>query len=100
MFPDVNWTEGIDQKTGMPVDYDPKRDIQVYSGKQNQTLAEPTKKLCPSMAGGNNYWPPSYSPKTRLMYIPSWSVCNEVTLDQESITKGIFLQPEVPQQRA
>jgi alcohol dehydrogenase (cytochrome c) len=88
--PQVNWTAGIDQKTGLPVDYDPKRDIQVYSGKQNQTLAEPTKKLCPSMAGGNNYWPPAYSPKTRLLYIPSWSVCSEVTLDQESITKGIF----------
>ena len=88
--PVVNWTQGIDQKTGLPVDYDPKRDIQIYSGKQNQTLAEPTKKLCPSMAGGNNYWPPAYSPRTRLMYIPSWSVCSEVTLDQDSITKGIF----------
>jgi alcohol dehydrogenase (cytochrome c) len=88
--PTVNWTQGIDQKTGLPVDYDPKRDVQVYSGRQNQTVAEPTKKLCPSMAGGNNYWPPSYSPKTKLMYIPSWSVCSEVTLDQESIKKGIF----------
>jgi alcohol dehydrogenase (cytochrome c) len=88
--PVVSWTEGIDQKTGLPVDYDPKRDIQVYSGKQNQTPADPTKKLCPSMAGGNNYWPPAYSPKTRLLYIPSWSVCSEVTLDQESISKGIF----------
>jgi alcohol dehydrogenase (cytochrome c) len=86
----VNWTKGIDQKTGMPVDYDPNRDIQVYSGMQNWTPADPTKKLCPSMSGGNNYWPPSYSPKTRLMYIPSMSSCNEATLDQESITKGVF----------
>src|SRR5579862_913201 len=31
----VNWTAGIDQKTGLPVDYDPSRDIQTYSGKQN-----------------------------------------------------------------
>ena len=31
----INWTAGIDQKTGQPVDYDPKRDIQVYSGRQN-----------------------------------------------------------------
>jgi alcohol dehydrogenase (cytochrome c) len=86
----VNWTKGIDQKTGMPVDYDPGRDIQVYSGMQNWTPADPTKKVCPSMSGGNNYWPPSYSPKTRLMYIPSMSSCNEATLDQESITKGVF----------
>jgi alcohol dehydrogenase (cytochrome c) len=88
--PQVNWTQGIDQKTGIPVDYDPSKDVQVYSGKQNQTVAEPTKKVCPSMAGGNNYWPPAYSPKTKLMYIPSWSVCSEVTLDQASIKKGIF----------
>jgi hypothetical protein len=28
----INWTKGIDQKTGLPIDYDPKKDIQVYSG--------------------------------------------------------------------
>jgi alcohol dehydrogenase (cytochrome c) len=28
----INWTKGIDQKTGKPVDYDPNGDIQVYSG--------------------------------------------------------------------
>src|SRR5438132_9737468 len=27
----VNWTKGIDQKTGKPLDYDPTKDIQVYS---------------------------------------------------------------------
>ena len=77
----INWTSGIDQKTGKPLDYDPSKDIQVYSGKQNQTLADPTKKLCPSMSGGNNYWSASYSPKTKLIYIPAMSSCNEVTLD-------------------
>src|SRR3954468_7004890 len=84
----INWTKGIDQKTGKPVDYDPKRDIQVYSGQQNQTLADPTKKLCPSMQGGNNYWPAAYSPKTKLIYIPSVSSCNEVTLDTTLSTKA------------
>jgi alcohol dehydrogenase (cytochrome c) len=89
----VNWTKGIDQKTGMPVDYDPTKDIQVYSGQQNQTLTDRTRKMCPSMSGGNNFWPPSYSPKTRMMYIPSMSSCNEVTLDQESIKKGVYFSP-------
>jgi alcohol dehydrogenase (cytochrome c) len=77
----INWTKGIDQKTGKPVDYDPGRDLQVYSGVQNQTMADRTKKLCPAMSGGNNFWPSSYSPKTRLMYIPAITSCNEVTLD-------------------
>src|SRR6202011_1858977 len=86
----VNWTAGIDQKTGKPVDYDPNRDVQVYSGRQNYTLAEPTKVLCPSLSGGNNYFPASYSKRTGLMYIPSMSMCNESTLDQEAIKKGIY----------
>jgi alcohol dehydrogenase (cytochrome c) len=84
----ITWTKGIDQKTGKPVDYDPNRDLQVYSGAQNQTLADPIKKLCPSMSGGNNYWPAAYSQKTRLLYIPSMSSCNEVTLDPKLSNKA------------
>ena len=80
----INWTKGIDQKTGLPIDYDPKRDIQVYSGLQNQTLTDRTKKLCPSHDGGNNFWSASYSPKTKLLYIPSRSTCDEVTLTPEA----------------
>ena len=84
----INWTAGIDQKTGKPLDYDPNKDIQTYNGKMNQTPAEPTKTLCPSMSGGNNYWPAAYSPKTKLLYIPSNSSCNEVTLDTKLSNKA------------
>jgi len=84
----INWTKGIDQKTGRPVDYDPSKDLQVYSGMQNQTLADPTKTLCPSMSGGNNYWPAAYSQKTKLLYIPSMSSCNELTLDPKLSNKA------------
>ncbi len=77
----VTWTKGIDQKTGLPVDYDPTKDIQVYSGQQNMTLTDRTKKLCPSWIAGNNYWSASYSRRTKLLYIPSASSCNEATLD-------------------
>ncbi len=84
----INWTKGIDQKTGKPLDYDSGKDIQVYSGMQNQTLANPTRKLCPSMQGGNNFWPAAYSQKTKLLYIPSASSCNEVTLDPSLSNKA------------
>ena len=77
----INWTKGIDQKTGRPLDYDPGRDVQVYSGQANQNPNEKTKKLCPSIAGGNNFWPSSYSPKTRLLYIPALWACSDVTID-------------------
>ena len=84
----ITWTKGIDQKTGKPVDYDPSKDLQVYSGVQNQTLTDRTKKLCPAMSGGNNFWPSSYSPKTKLMYIPAMTSCNEVTLDPSLSSKA------------
>jgi alcohol dehydrogenase (cytochrome c) len=77
---EITWTKGIDQKTGLPVDYDPTKDIQIYSGQQNQTLTDPTKRICPSHEGGNNYWSASYSSRTKLLYIPSRPTCNEVTM--------------------
>jgi alcohol dehydrogenase (cytochrome c) len=82
---EVNWTKGIDQKTGLPVDYDPTKDIQVYSGLQNQTLTDRTKRICPSHEGGNNYWSASYSPRTKLLYIPSRPTCNEVTMTPDQL---------------
>ncbi len=86
-YVEVNWTKGIDQKTGKPVDYDPSKDIQTYAGVGNLTPGAPLKKVCPSQAGGNNYWPSSYSPKTGLLYIPSLSNCVTVTIDREKHTK-------------
>jgi alcohol dehydrogenase (cytochrome c) len=74
----VNWTKGIDQKTGKPLDYDPAKDVQTYAGMGNLTPGAPLKKLCPSHLGGNNFWPSSYSPKTKLIYIPALTACETV----------------------
>jgi alcohol dehydrogenase (cytochrome c) len=84
---EVNWTKGIDQKTGKPLDYDPTKDIQTYAGVGNFNPNDPTKKVCPSQAGGNNYWPSSFSPKTKLLYIPALSNCVTVTIDREKHSK-------------
>ena len=84
----VNWTKGIDQKTGKPLDYDPSKDIQTYSTLANQNPSEPTKKVCPGHAGGNNYWPSSYSPKTKLVYIPALSNCEDITIDTNKHSKA------------
>jgi len=83
----INWTKGIDQKTGKPLDYDPNKDIQTYSTLANQNPREPTKKVCPSIAGGNNFWPSSYSPQTKLTYIPAMTACSDVTIDTAKHSK-------------
>ena len=45
----INWTKGIDQKTGKPVDYDPDQGHpDLFGRQQTMTLADRTKKLCPS----------------------------------------------------
>jgi len=79
----VNWTKGIDQKTGKPIDYDPTKDVQLYAGAATPTQAEPVKRLCPNRTGGNNYWPSSFSPKTKLLYIPAMTACEDVTNNRE-----------------
>ncbi len=75
----INWTKGIDQKTGKPVDYDAGKDIQLYSGAAAPTLDSPTKQMCPGPSGGNNFWPSTFSVKTRLIYIPTATPCVVVT---------------------
>ena len=47
-YMEVNWTKGIDQKTGKPLDYDPAKDVQTYSGLADPTSANPVKKVCPT----------------------------------------------------
>jgi glucose dehydrogenase len=81
-YTEVNWTRGIDQKTGRPIEYDPSKDIQTYSGVGNVVPGETLKKVCPSILGGNNYWPSSYSPRTKLIYIPALTGCTTVEIDR------------------
>jgi alcohol dehydrogenase (cytochrome c) len=83
----VNWTSGIDQKTGKPIDYDPAKDIQTYAGIATPTSGALTKKMCPGPSGGNNYWPSAYSPKTKLIYVPALTACTELTRDSSLSVK-------------
>jgi alcohol dehydrogenase (cytochrome c) len=78
---EVNWTRGIDQKTGKPLDYDPNKDVQTYSGIADPTSDVPVKKVCPNRTGGNNYFPSAYSPRTQLLYVPATTACEFVTND-------------------
>ncbi len=80
-YTNVNWTAGIDQKTGKPVEYVANADRQMYAGTATATLDHNNIKQCPTLGGGNNFWPTTYSPKTKLMYIPADSGCNSLKID-------------------
>ena len=77
----VTWTKGIDPKTGKPVDYDPTRDVQIYAEPANVNDDKATRNVCPDNAGGTNYWPAAYSPKTKFVYIPELEGCADITPD-------------------
>jgi alcohol dehydrogenase (cytochrome c) len=58
-FVKVNWMDGFDEK-GRPMRVPGK--IPTPSGAL----------ITPTVLGGTNWYPPSYSPRTGLFYIPSW----------------------------
>ena len=86
----VTWTKGIDPKTGRPVDYDPARDVQIYAEPANVNDHKVTRNVCPDNAGGTNYWPASYSQKTKMIYIPELEGCADITPDYSAHVKGKF----------
>jgi alcohol dehydrogenase (cytochrome c) len=86
----VTWTKGIDPKTGRPVDYDPARDVQIYAEPANVNDHKVTRNVCPDNAGGTNYWPASYSQKTKMVYIPELEGCADITPDHTAHVKGKF----------
>ncbi len=61
----LNWTPGLDPKTGRPLNYDPAGGFQVYNVGSHGTRAEPKgNKLCPAHFGGKNWEPTAYNPET------------------------------------
>jgi len=86
----LSWTKGIDAKTGKPVDYDPARDLQTYAEAKAPDGSRAAGPVCPSESGGNNFWPATYSEKTKLLYIPETEGCVTITADTSAHVRGKF----------
>jgi alcohol dehydrogenase (cytochrome c) len=86
----VNWTDGIDPKTGKPVDYDPKKDLQVYKIGKPSRRAQGTLTNCPHLGGGVNWQPISYSMRTHLSYGGGTEGCSELTPDPSNDASGDY----------
>ena len=54
-FVNVNWAEGLDD-----------------SGRPVETPQPPGAPTYPGIAGATNWYSPSYSPRTELIYVPTW----------------------------
>jgi alcohol dehydrogenase (cytochrome c) len=74
---ELNWTTGLDPKTGRPLNYNPNTDVQEYTPGSHGTRAKPVgNRLCPAVSGGKNWQPSAYNPQLSLLYIPSIEGCN------------------------
>jgi alcohol dehydrogenase (cytochrome c) len=65
---DLNWTKGLDPKTGKPVEYDPKLDVQVYLPEARALRGDGMKRACPTWHGGVAHQPVAYNPVKHIAY--------------------------------
>ncbi len=65
---DLNWTKGIDPKTGKPVEYDPKLDVQRYVPDARALRGDGMKRACPTWHGGVAHQPVAYHPVKKIAY--------------------------------
>jgi alcohol dehydrogenase (cytochrome c) len=72
----LNWTTGIDQKTGLPLNYDPNADLQKYVEGTVGARETTPGIYCPTLGGGKNWQPASYSSVTKLAYVTSNEGCS------------------------
>jgi alcohol dehydrogenase (cytochrome c) len=65
---DLNWTKGIDPKTGKPVEYSPKLDVQLYNPEARALRGDGQKRTCPTWHGGIAHQPLAFNPVKNIAY--------------------------------
>ncbi len=65
---DLNWTKGIDQKTGKPLEYSAKLDVQVYNPAARALRGDGMKRTCPTWHGGIAHQPLAFNPIKGIAY--------------------------------
>jgi alcohol dehydrogenase (cytochrome c) len=65
---DLNWTKGLNPKTGKPLDYDPKLDVQIYNPEARALRGDGSKRTCPTWHGGIAHQPTAYNPVKNIAY--------------------------------
>jgi alcohol dehydrogenase (cytochrome c) len=66
-FTEVNWTAGLDQKTGKPIDYDPTKKVQDYAGRAIK-YGRKAMDVRPAHYGMPTFMPNTYDPQRGLTY--------------------------------
>src|SRR6202035_4098721 len=92
---DLNWTKGLDPKTGKPIEYDPKLDVQTYVPEARALRGDGMKRACPTWHGGVAHQPTAYNPVKHIAYGVGAEGCfsqNGAVVAYKSPEGGIDLQ--------
>src|SRR5437660_389044 len=65
---ELNWTKGLDPKTGKPLEYDSRLDVQKYVAAARPLRGEGMKRTCPTWHGGVAFQPTAYNPVKNIAY--------------------------------
>jgi alcohol dehydrogenase (cytochrome c) len=65
---DLNWTKGLDPKTGKPVEYNPKLEVQIYNPEARALRGDGKKRTCPTWHGGVAHQPMAFNPVKNIAY--------------------------------
>jgi alcohol dehydrogenase (cytochrome c) len=79
----INWTAGLDPKTGKPVEYDPAGGLQDYAvaGPRRGRSEADAPLVCATWGGGTTgIWPGSYDPTTGITYNTRTTGCTYQTI--------------------
>jgi len=79
--PVVNWASHIDKKTGRPV-------VQAQYSTEHGGEDVNTTNICPAALGTKDQQPASFSPDTKLFYVPTNHVCMDYEPFRVSYTAG------------
>jgi len=78
---EVNWTAGLDSKTGLPVDYDPNSLLQDYAGLAVRYDRPVVESFCPYYYGAPTHFPPTYDAEREVAYASGGLDCGGLVMN-------------------
>ncbi len=80
----VNWTAGIDSKTGKPVEYNPTALVQMYGNNKSVRAAQPdtSQNVCPNWIGSPTLMPPTFDASRMTAYIGAANGCFDTAQEE------------------
>ena len=90
---ELNWTAGLDPKTGKPLGYDASAPLQEYVAGGAPRRGKEAILGCPHIQGGVNFFPTSYNPILGLAYGAGMEACTEVTTAEDAAEQAANAAP-------